>query len=59
MLAISVALIAFLTPLGSPWGPHNVVPVPNNYLVDLGYQLNQGQAVLVARYPLTMLWKPN
>ena len=53
MLTLIIALIAFLTSLGPSWGPRNVLSVPNDYRVDLGYQLNQGQAVLVARYPLS------
>lgn len=47
MLAITVALVALLTPFVTPWGPLNASTSPNDYSVDLGYQLNLGQAVEV------------
>ena len=53
MLAITIALFAFSTPLGYPCRPHSVLPASNDYLVDVGYQLNQGHTVMVARYPLS------
>ena len=49
MLAITIALIALLTPFTIPWGEINASSVRNDYVVDFGYQLNQGKAVLVAR----------
>ena len=53
MLTAIIALIAVLTPLGPSWGPRTVLSTPNDFLVDLGYQLNQGHTVVVARYPLS------
>ena len=47
MLALLVALIALSTPFVTVgWVPGNST-VGNDYIVDLGYQLNQGQAVVV------------
>lgn len=55
MLAIIIALVALLAARGTPKGPYNIFSIPSDYLVDFGYQLNQGQAVLVAQYPFQIL----
>ena len=47
MLAIFLALFALLTPFVAVGGVPSPSTVEDAYIVDLGYQLNRGQAVVV------------
>lgn len=47
VLGFIIALFALYTPLVTPWGAPNASTGGNDYAVDLGYQLNQGEAVVV------------
>lgn len=48
MMAIVVGLFALLIPLVIANDAFNSSISVDNYIVDLGYQLNQGQAVVVS-----------
>ena len=47
MLAIRVALFALLAPFVAVGGTPTASTVEDKYIVDLGYQLNHGQTVVV------------
>ena len=49
MLAIFLAVFALLTPFIAVGGAPNASAVAGTYIVDLGYQSNRGQAVVVRR----------
>lgn len=52
MLADFCALIAVLAPTVGSWGhfDDSIANASDHYRVDLGYQLNQGYAVMVCSY---------
>ena len=52
MLAVTVALFTLLTPFVTPEGAPDIFTGPDDYSVDLGYQLNRGEAVLVKVFGL-------
>lgn len=48
MLAITVALVALLTPFFTQPGASRIVTGLDDFIVDLGYQMNRGHAVSVS-----------
>ena len=55
MLAIFLALFTLLTSFVAVRGAPHASTVEDDYIVDLGYQLNRGQAVVVRRGPYHQL----
>ena len=57
MFAATIALVALLAPYLMSWGASSPLTSLDNYVVDLGYQSNQGEAVVVSPtvfdYPLS------
>lgn len=50
MLTIFIALVALLTPTVTSWVSSDHSNSSDHFRVDLGYQLNQGQAVVVCSF---------
>ena len=58
MLAITLALFALLTPYVAVFGVLKASTLEDTYIVDLGYQLNRGQAVVVMQDSRHKPWAP-